>query len=133
MARQEEMEILKMLEEGKVSAEEAAKLLDAVGGHSPEDDAGDGQPGAAERARWFRLRVVDGDQVKVNIRIPLFFTKWMGGNVARFIPPKAKEKMREAGVEPETVGKSLAELGKVGTCRLIDVHDDDEHVEAWLE
>jgi len=133
MAREEEMEILKMLEEGKINAGEAAKLLEAVGGGAVGTNARDEQRQAAERARWFRLRVTEAGDAKVNVRIPLFFTRWMGNSVTRFIPPKAKEKMREAGVEPETISETLAELGKAGKCRLVDIHDDDDHVEAWLE
>ena len=133
MARQEEMEILKMLEEGKVSADEAIKLLDAVRGPSGEREDDAAQAEGTDRARWFRVRVTEGESVKVNVRIPLFFTKWMGNSVVRFIPPKAKEKMREAGVEPETISKTLTELGKAGRCQLVDIHDDDEHVEVWLD
>ena len=65
---EDRMRILKMLEEGKINAEEAAKLLEALGGRAETGPAGKG-----ERARWFRVRVTDTKtgRKKVNINIPL--------------------------------------------------------------
>ena len=56
---EERMRILKMIEEGKISAEEGAKLLSALSEsrRGPNPPMPPRMPGAA---RWLRVRVTDG-------------------------------------------------------------------------
>lgn len=77
---QERMRILEMLEQGKITAGEAAELLRAVdgGGPRPEGTRAQGRPWRDERGphgdrpRWFRVRVTDTTtgQSKANVSIP---------------------------------------------------------------
>ena len=53
---EERMKILKMIDEGKLSAEEGAKLLSAL---SASQKASSGGSLAASGARWLRVRVTD--------------------------------------------------------------------------
>ncbi len=133
MSRQEEMEILKMVEEGKVNAEEAMKLLDAVRASSGETEAEAAQ--TSGRARWLRVRCIERGDEKVNIRVPIFLAKSFGGWATRFIPQKARQKMKEQGIELQTIRETLSHLGQVGKTHLVDVRDEEqgEHVEVWLE
>lgn len=65
----ERLKILKMIEDGKLSAEEGVKLLEAL--KANQDDA---EPVAVRRpgARWLRIRVADaGGGNKVNVNVPL--------------------------------------------------------------
>jgi len=57
----ERMQILTMLQEGKISVSEAERLLDAIGN-------GRSQP---SEQRFLRLRVLEQGQIAVNLRIPL--------------------------------------------------------------
>lgn len=63
---EERLKILKMVEDGKLRADEAAKLLDALKAD------GEGPAPAVRRsgARWLRIRVID-DGNKVNVNVPL--------------------------------------------------------------
>lgn len=65
----EKLRILKMLEDKKITADEAAKLIDAL-------DRADSRPSERDlKRRWIHVRVEqDGDET-VNIRVPLALLK----------------------------------------------------------
>jgi len=122
---EERMRILKMIREGKISAEEGAKLLSALGENQkntrkPSVRAGGG-------ARWFRVRVTDmtTGKTKTSVNIPLGLMEW-GMQIGAQFAPEVKnfdlDQLREAlqsGIE-----------GKI-----VDVMDeeDGEHVEIFIE
>ena len=70
---EERMKILKMIEQGKISAEDGARLLAAL------DKSRDGKGGSSSsssdssNARYFRVRVTDAvtGQQKVGVNIPI--------------------------------------------------------------
>lgn len=64
----ERLQILRMVAEGKVSAEEGAKLLDALGPAPREARAAGSKPGSP--SRWLRIRVSSGEE-RVNVNVPL--------------------------------------------------------------
>ncbi len=62
----ERLRILKMVEEGKLSAEDAARLLDAL------KDEPEAHPTAmGTRPRWLRVRVTEADGGRVQINVPV--------------------------------------------------------------
>ncbi|HTX80280.1 MAG TPA: hypothetical protein VMC62_11450 [Longilinea sp.] len=123
---EERVKVLKMVQEGKISADEAAKLLEAL-----EQDAGPRQQPAGEvtggAGRWFRVRVTDSDsgRTRVNVRMPLGVVNAGIKMGMRFAPELE-------GVDPQEI-MSLIQSGEVG--RIVDVYDDDddEHVEIFIE
>ena len=122
---EERMKILKMIEEGKISAEEGAKLLSALTDSrksAPGAQAGTGTGGA----RWLRIRVTDTytGKAKVNVNIPIGLVNVGLKLGARFSPEVDEEQM-----------EALAEALKSGLSgKIIDVTDEDgEHVEIFVE
>ncbi len=122
---EERMKVLKLIEEGKISAEEGAKLLAALADsrRTPSLTLG----AAAGEARWFRVRVTDlkTGKAKVNVNIPMGLVNVGMKMGARFAP----------GLETEQM-EALAEALKSGaTGKIIDVTDeeDGEHVEIFVE
>jgi len=102
-----------MVQEGKVSAEEALKLLDAL-----DQGKGTGTAGPRRRNRFVRVRVVDGDKTKVNVNLPLELA-WVA---LRFVPKDAlKVGSSEQAIEPEELMR-LLEQGLEG--KIIDIEDD---------
>lgn len=82
------LEILRMVQEGTVTADEAARLLDAL----DQADRGRGGPAAqrpAARARQLRIRVSDSQSGKsrVNLVVPLNVVD-AGISVARRLAPR---------------------------------------------
>ncbi len=116
---EEKMKILKMLEEGKINAEDAMKLLAALeqGGEEPR------------KGKKLRIRVTDRQTSKpeVNLTIPLGLAKV----VAKLIPPKTKAKLlREEGLDVNTL---ISQLTSENIGKVIDVESEDKHVEISIE
>ena len=88
---EERREILVMLAEGKITAEEAEKLISALERGQPASAVP--SPGAPRKARPKYLRVLvdandDGTPSRVNIRVPLQLLR-AGVRLAALIPPPA--------------------------------------------
>ena len=126
---EERLRVLKMLQDGKISASQAAQLLEALeeipspnSAKTPAAVAISSRPG-----KWFRVRVTDTDsgKTRVNVRLPL-----------NMVSAGVKMGMR---FSPEVEGLDVNELmafinsGEVG--QIVDVLDekDGEHVEVFIE
>lgn len=123
---EERMKILKMIEEGKLSAEEGTKLLSALNGPKtpiPPRTPG-GMPGGA---RWLRIRVTDvrTGRSKASVQIPLALVD-AGMKIGAHFAPEVE------GVNMSNVMEALR-AGVTG--KIIDVTDDEdgEHVEIYVE
>ncbi len=119
----ERMQILKMIENGQISADEAAKLLEAL--ESGVKDAK--KTSAATSPRWLRVRVTDlrSGKAKVNVNIPMSLVSVGLKMGAKFAPEME-------GVDVEEIKRAIQE-GSQG--KIIDVEDeeDQEHVEIFIE
>jgi hypothetical protein len=130
MANSEErMKILKMIEEGKISADEGSKLLAALsdsrrGMSTPPRPSGTGFGGSA---RWLRIRVTDvrTGRSKASVQIPLALVD-AGMKIGAHFAPEVE------GVDMSNVMDSIR-MGVTG--KIIDVVDeeDGEHVEIFVE
>ena len=124
-----------MVQEGKITVEQATSLLEAL----EEMPAAAGKVGAApamparrlpapgKRARWLRVRVTDTDsgRPRVNIRLPISVVSAGIKMGMRFSP-------QVEGLDMEELTKWITS-GEVG--QIVDVIDDDdgEHVEVFIE
>ncbi len=122
---EERMQILRMIEEGKITAQEGAELLRAL-------DKGEGHADAeplrgASKPRWFRVRVTDlsTGRSKVNVNIPMGLVNVGVKMGARFAPGVE-------GVDYESIMEAIRS-GQQG--KVIDVTDteDGERVEIFVE
>jgi hypothetical protein len=118
----ERMQILKMIQEGKVSPEEGARLLSALG-TKPSHPAA---PSGAD-ARWFRVRVTDTEsgKNKVNINIPMGLVNVGMRMGARFVPENSDINLEEL----------FEQIRSGAHGKIIEVIDDEsgEHVEIFIE
>jgi hypothetical protein len=129
---EERMKILKMVEDGKVSAEDGAKLLSAL------DDTRKGSPrgmppmpppapGSTANGRWLRIRVTDAGsgRQKVNVNIPMGLVNVGLKMGAKFAPDID-------GLDVQQITEAI-NTGMTG--KIIDVVDDEdgEHVEIYVE
>jgi hypothetical protein len=83
---EERMQILKMVAEGTITAEEGAKLLAALEPErAPRRQSLAGEP---SQARWFRVRVTDLEtgRNKVNVNLPMSLVEVGTRMGARFSP-----------------------------------------------
>jgi len=120
---EERMKILKMIDEGKITAEEGAKLL-ATLGESRKNVHKSTLRNTAGGARWLKIRVTDlvTGKAKATVNLPLGLVD-AGLNIAsKYAPDIAFDELVEA-INAGAEGK------------IIDVQDeeDDEHVEIFIE
>ncbi len=119
----ERMKILKMLEEGKLSAEEAARLLKALGKAKPERRS---RPAGGE-AKWLRVRVTDlkSGRPTVNVNLPMSLVSVGLKLGAQFVPDTE-------GIDFRQVQEALR-AGLTG--KIVDVEDIEEgqRVEIYVE
>jgi hypothetical protein len=119
---EERMRILQMIQEGKITAEEGARLLQALGSGRPA------QPSPPSRdPRVLRVKVTDVNtgKTKVNVNIPMGLVNVGIKLGARFTPSSANVNYDE-----------IMEAIKTGTSgKLVDLEDVEsgEHVEVWVE
>ncbi len=123
---EERMKILRMIQEGKITAEEGAKLISALqeSRKGPERRS-TGAPG--RRSSWLRIRVTDvlTGRAKVNVNLPLGLMD-AGLKIGAQYAPQLE------GVDVENL-ISQVKAGAAG--KIIDVIDeeDGEHVEIFIE
>lgn len=113
----ERMTILRMVEQGKISAEDGARLLAALG----DRQAAESKPRAAfDTSRHLQVRVTDlmTNRQKVNVNIPvgLFQLAW------RWLPESAQTQMDQL--------QNAIDSGASG--RLIDVTDQESGVRVEI-
>ena len=123
---EERMRILKMIDEGKISAEEGARLLSTLsevrrGANMPN------MPRTQGTARWLRVRVTDlvTGRSKATVQIPIALLD-AGMKIGAHFAPEVE------GVDMSTIMEALRS-GMTG--KIVDVIDDadSEHVEIFVE
>lgn len=122
---EERMQILRMIEEGKISAGEGAELLRAL---DKKDSAAATEPlRGASQPRWFRVRITDlsTGRNKVNVNIPMGLVNVGVKMGARFAPDMD-------GVDYDQLMEAIRS-GKQG--KVIDITDseDRERIEIFVE
>jgi hypothetical protein len=118
---QEKLRILKMIEEGKISAAEGAKLMEALESNGVKDETG-GQRTGGSMGNQLRIRVSDTDtgHVKVNLTIPIGIAHM----VRSLIPQSEMAKLETQGVNLNAVFEMVSS-GKMG--KILDVEDQEHH------
>ncbi|MDP2966035.1 MAG: hypothetical protein Q8N39_08390 [Pelolinea sp.] len=124
---EEKMMILKMLQEGKISADEAAKLLESLESGSKKDEKKQAEEPRKGEGKFFRVSITDTTTGKsrANIRMPLS-VMGIGMKFGAHFAPQID------GVESDQLMDAIRN-GQVG--KIIDVYDDEdgEHVEIYIE
>ena len=125
---EERMKILKMIEEGKLSAEEGTKLLAALS--NKRMTAPPRTAGMSGRPRWLRIRVTDvrTGRSKASVQIPLSLVD-AGMKIGAHFAPEVE------GVDMTRVMEALRSGASDVAGKIIDVIDeeDGEHVEIYVE
>jgi hypothetical protein len=119
----ERLKILKMIDEGKISAEEGAKLLAALS-ESRRPTRSTSTRNTASGARWLRVRVTDtiSGKAKATVNLPLRLVDAGLNIAAQYAPGVAFDELLNA-IDTGVEGK------------IIDVVDeeDGEHIEIYIE
>lgn len=110
-----------MLAEGKLSAEEAERLLDALDGRAGAAASDTVELKDRRGRKPTKLRVyVDSQEgegskkAKVNVSIPLSLVRTLGPVVARNLPKETREDLNRQGVDLEQILKDVDTLLNAG-------------------
>lgn len=122
----ERLMILKMVAEGKISAEQGASLLASLEADQPQHPV-DAAPASSRSPHWFRIRVDDlhSGRTKTQINIPFGLMDW-GLRIGAHFTPEV------SGIKLEELRQTLRS-GADG--KLIEVFDeeDGEHVAIYVD
>lgn len=142
MSNENRRQILEMLAEGKVTADEAERLIAAVEKSSASTSSADSE--IKRKAKYLRV-VVESDDVhtngptKVNIRVPMQLLR-AGVKLASLIPVQAREHVNEAlheqginvdlaQIKPENLEEIIDHLNDL----TVDVDDKSNKVRVFCE
>jgi hypothetical protein len=118
---EERMRILKMIADKQITADEGARLLEALrsGAEAPRDEG--------SRPKWLRVKVTDrrNEKVKLNVTIPVGLVDVGLKMGARFAPELA-------GMDSNAIQSALRE-GVRGRILSVDDDGDEERVEIFVE
>lgn len=122
---EERMKILKMIQEGKITAEEGAKLLAAL--RESRKGVRPGNVPLGSNRGWLRVRVTDmmTGKTKVNVNLPLGLMD-AGLRIGAQYAPELR------GLDLDQL---VTEVKSGASGKIIDVIDeeDGEHVEIFIE
>ena len=127
----ERMRILKMLEEGKIDASQAAELLKAVDSSESTNqvnEQSESTSGNIRKGKWLVVKVTDmlTGKKKVNVRVPTALIRGaskIAGKTGKF---------NFGGVEIDNL-EELLNSGMDGMIADVTDEEDNEHVEVYLE
>jgi len=121
--KEERLQILKMIEEGKISSSEAAELLGAI------DENTDLV--SNKKAKWLKIRVYEGNnKSKVNVNIPISLVKFGLKIANKYGGPEASDSLKDLDFDEIMEAVKNGAQGKI-----VEVHDEEkgEKVEVYVE
>ncbi len=133
----ETKKVLDMLAEGKITSEDAERLLDklAAGKEPAENNAPETQesPSATTPRKYLRI-IVNGDGKDVNVRVPLSFVR-TGVGLMAVLPPRVADKLHDKGFDlsmlKDLKGDELNEA--LNTLNINIDSSDGKHVRVFCE
>lgn len=142
MSNEDRRRILQLVADGKITAEEATELLDALqsesarGGTENPSESAFPVPPVAPRApipprapvasRSLIILVTEGPNTKVNLRIPFGLARAAG----KFVPRRAQQQLKEVGIDLEEM---LTDLTGSENGTILQVEDEDNRVLIAVE
>lgn len=125
--KEEKLQILKMVEEGKITPEEGISLLETL--EDVEETYVDNR-----QAKWLKIKVFDpSDNTKVNVTIPIALIDVSMKMAGKFAPAFVPE-LKEVNISENDMIELLDAIKEGATGKLVDVESEDgEKVEIVVE
>jgi len=132
---EERRKVLEMLKDGKITPDEAEKLLDRLGANaeSASDSgvqvavaaAGENRNGRSKPLRYLRIFVDSRKGDNVNVRVPLALIR-TGLKLSTLMPKKVSQRLNERGIDLSDLGKLNGDALTAALAELnIDVESDN--------
>ncbi|MCS7202759.1 MAG: DUF5668 domain-containing protein [Dictyoglomus sp.] len=113
--KEERMRILKLVEEGKVKAEEAEELLKKIEGNLEKEK------------RFLKINIIEKGKTKVNIIIPLSLLSWGLKLASKY----GKEYTGKIDISPEEIEAIINNPDFRG--RIVDINVEEENTQVLVE
>ncbi len=133
---EEKLRILKMVESGKITAEEGAKLIEAI---ERQEKAETVETSVVEetsnfekdlKGKLLKIRITDieTNEVKINLSFPLKFARF----AKAMVPHMEKLRLEKEGINLEEI---LDSIGSVTEGKIVDIEDkaNGHRIEVWIE
>lgn len=123
----EKLQILNMVQEGKITAEEGIKLLEAL---ENSNNSSNDMVYSNNKAKWLKIKVLQpNDDKKVNVTLPVSLINIGVKLASKFSPEFEATGLTQEDIEEILVAIKNGEMGKI-----VDVESDDgTKVEVVLE
>ena len=101
---EERKKILEMLAEGKITAEDAERLLDKIESAPSSAPTPPRKPGDPKKIKWLMVCVDSDDGDKVNVRVPISLVR-TGIKLGAILPKGASERIQASGIDLSDLSK----------------------------
>lgn len=126
MSKEERLQILKMIEEGKITSVEGLELMDALEkGEKGENIS------AENNAKWLKIDVkAQNNKTKAKVNIPLSLV-----DVGLKIGSKFTPELKEAGLDKLDINEIVQAVKDGAQGKIVEVHDEENgtKVEVYVE
>lgn len=125
--KDEKLQILKMVEEGKITSEEGVELLGALS--ETKANYMDNH-----KSKWIKIRVFEpNNSTKVNVTIPVALID-AGIRIAGKVAPNFVPELKESGLDEKDLKEILEAIKNGASGKLVDVENENgEKVEIIVE
>jgi len=124
----ETKKVLEMLAEGKITADDAERLLDKLAAAPDTSNGTEGNGPTASPStpvrKFLRVQMQRPNGDDVNIRVPMNFVR-SGVKLVGILPPKVLDKLQQEGIDPKVVS-DFAQHARESLDVLDDLHIDME-------
>lgn len=127
--------ILDMLAEGKITVDEAARLLDALKETTTSSDNAFTSSSPKLKPQWLIMNIIEGGQVKMEMRIPLKLIR-AGVKLGALMPPEVLKQMGDQNIRfdfnninPDNIEELIDGLSEMS----INMVDGSDGVRMWCE
>jgi hypothetical protein len=127
--KEEMKKILKMVEQNKITVQEAEELLDVL---APDEEAALVQSPALEslHGKFLRVRVTEGEAQKVQVNVPLSIVE-IGLKIGMQVGPQFAPELE--GLKNIDFQELMEAIRQGASGKLVEVKDGDELVEVYVD
>lgn len=117
--------ILEMLAEGKITTEDAERLLEKIESAPSSAPKPPRKPGEPCKLKWLLVHVDSNDGDKVNVRVPISLIR-TGIKLGAILPKGASERIQASGIDLNDLAKLAdEELVEALADLQVDVNSED--------
>jgi hypothetical protein len=128
--KEEMKKILQMVEQNKITVEEAERLIEAITSDEETATPPQAQGSAGIQGKFLRVRVVEEGEQKVQVNVPLSIVE-VGLKIGMQIGPQFAPELE--GLRNINFGELMEAIRQGASGKLVEVKDEDTLVEVYVD